>query len=163
MTDWFWQKVDVFIAAIFVAVAGIMACQGHEVIEQYIQRLAAETDQARLHLLDTQAGLRYRVMGDAVRAEHEAEAKGRFDQLKRALDTVAHAPQPIRPLAMIKAHDAETLAKARAEFRPAMPSTIGDVIYGLVGALIGFVIYEIAKLPVLLIREPKRRRFRRRG
>jgi hypothetical protein len=163
VTDWFWQKVDVFIAAIFVAVAGIMACQGHEVLEQYIQRLAVETDQARLHLLDTQSGLRYRVMGDEARAEHEAEAKSRFDKLKRALDTVTSAPQPVRPLALIKAHDAETLAKARAEFQPAMPTTLGDVIYGLIGALVGFVIYEIVKLPVLLIREPKRRRFRRRG
>ena len=61
MTDWFWQKVDVFIAAIFVAVAGIAACQGHEVMVQYIQRLATETNEARLHLLDTQTGLRYRV------------------------------------------------------------------------------------------------------
>jgi hypothetical protein len=163
VADWFWQKVDVFIAAVFVAVAGIAACQGHEVMVQYIERLASETDQARLHLLDTQSGLRYRVMGDTVRAEHQANAKSRFDKLKRALDTVTRAPAAIRPLAMVKDHDAPTLAKTRAEFQPAMPTTIGGAVYALVGALVGFVIYEIVKLPVLMVREPKRRRFRRRG
>jgi hypothetical protein len=102
-------------------------------------------------------------MGDTVRAEHQAEAKSRFDKLKRALDTVARAPALIRPLALAKDHDAETLAKTRAEFQPAMPATVGAAAYALFGALIGFVIYEIVKLPVLIVREPKRRRFRRRG
>ncbi len=163
MTDWFWEKVDIFVAAIFVAVAGIAACQGHAVMVQYIQRLSAEVNEARFHLADTQSGLRYRVMGDTVRAEAEDAAKTRFNQLKRAQDSVVRANPLIRPLALAKTHDDGTISETWREFQPTVPATVGSGIYALFGALIGFVIYEIVKLPLLILREPRRRKFRKRG
>lgn len=163
MTDWFWQKVDVFVAAIFVAVAGIAACQGHEVMVQYLQRLSTEVNEARLHVIDTQTGLRYRVMGDQARAELEADAKTRFNVLNHALDSVAHANPLLRPLALVKTHDGETLSETWREFRPTVPATAGGAVYAFIGMLIGFAIYEVIKLPILVVRQSRRRRFRRRG
>jgi hypothetical protein len=163
VADWFWQKVDVFLAAIFVAVAGVAASQGHEVMVQYIERLSTEANEARLHLLDTQSGLRYRVMGETARAELEDQAKIRFNQLQRAEDTVVHANPLIRPLALVKNHDAGILSSTWHDFTPRVPATAGGAVYAFIGTLIGFMIYEIVKLPVLVLREPKRRKFRRRA
>jgi hypothetical protein len=163
VADWFWQKVDVFVAAVFVALAGIAACQGHEVMVQYLQRLSTNENEARLHLTDTQSGLRYRVMGDEVRAELEADAKTRFDQLHHALDFVARANPLIRPLALVKTHDSETLTETWRDFKPAVPATAGGAVYAFLGMLVGFVVYEVLKLPIVVVRNSRRRRFRRRG
>jgi len=163
LSDWFWQKFDVFLAALFVASAGVAACQGHAVMSQYIRALSVEVEDAKLHLTDVQGGLRYRVMGPTVRAELEQDAKSRFTHLKRAQDAVADANPLIRPLALARTHDDATLSSTWRGFVPVIPMTAGAVLYALLGAIIGFVIYELIKLPVVAVLEPRRRRFRKRG
>jgi len=164
VTDWLWQKLDIFLAAVVVAVAGMAACQGHEVMVQYTQRLGAQVNEAREHLADVQGGLRYRVMGETARAELEADARKKFNSLKQAEDAFVHANVITRPLILASHRDNPTLASAWHGFTPTLPLTAGSAFYAFLGMLGGFAIYEIVKFPVmLLVREPRRRKFRRRG
>jgi len=164
VASWFWQKLDLFLAAAVIALAGVAASQSHEVLVQYIQRLSADVDEAQAHLTDVRTGLRYRVMGDTVRAELEAEAQGTYTTLKREQDAVAGANPLFRPLAFARHSDTAILANTRRAFRPAAPTTIGGWLYTFIGMIAGFVAYEAVKFPVMfLVREPRRRKFRRRG
>ena len=131
---------------------------------QYIQRLGAQVDEARDHLADVRTGLRYRVMGDTVRAELEAKAQGTFNTLKREQDAVVGADPITRPVAFALHRDPAILANTRRAFRPALPATVGAALYALIGMVVGFIAYEAIKFPVVfLVREPRRRKFRRRG
>ncbi|TAL01869.1 MAG: DUF2937 family protein [Rhodospirillaceae bacterium] len=164
MVSWFWQKLDLFLAATVIALAGVAASQGHEVIVQYIQQLDARVDQARDHLTDVQTGLRYRVMGDTVRAELEAEAQGIFNTLKQKQDAVVGANALTRPVALARHRDKAILANTWHGFRPALPTTAGAALYAVIGMILGFIAYEAIKVPIMfIVREPRRRKFRRRG
>ena len=164
MANWFWQKLDLFLAAAVIALAGVAGVQGHEVMVQYIQRLDVQVDEARDHLADVQTGLRYRVMGDTIRDELEAEAQKIFNTLKQEQDAVVHANALTRPFALARHPDKTVLASTWHGFTPALPVTAGAALYAFIGMIVGFVVYEAVKLPVvLLIREPRRRKFRRRG
>jgi len=164
VTDWFWQKADGFLAAIAVAIAGILACQGHGFLAQYVQRHGAETATARAHLTDVQSGLRYRVMGESVRAELETTAQARYSKLKKAENAIVGANVLTRPLMYVTYRDQTIAAATEQNFKPVLPSSAGSVLYTFGGMVLGFALYEVVKFPlVMLVREPRRRKFRRRG
>ena len=162
--SWFGQKVDAFLAAGVIAVCGVAGSQGQAFAVQYIQRLGGHLDEARSHLADVQSGLRYRVMGDTVRAELETEAKARVAVLDRAYSRVKDANVITRPVAMLRFAEPSILAATERDFVPALPASRDGVFYTAVGMIVGFVLYEILRLPVaVLLREPRRRKFRKRG
>ena len=162
--SWLAEKIDAFLAAAVVALMGVIGSQGQAFTVQYVQRLGGHLDEARIHLSDVQGGLRYRVMGDTVRAELETDAKTRVATLQRAYDAVKGANIFIRPLAILRYGDVDVIAGTKRDFVPALPMNADAIIYTLVGMIGGFVIYEVVRLPVLLIlREPRRRKFRKRG
>ena len=162
--SWLGEKVDSFLAAGLIAVCGIAGSQGQAFSVQYIQRLGGHLDEARDHLADVQTGLRYRVMGDTVRGELETAAKDRVAVLDRAYSKAKNANVLTRPIAILRYGEPSILAGTEKDFVPALPASRDGVIYTVFGMLFGFALYEILRLPVLFIlREPRRRKFRKRG
>ncbi len=162
--SWFGRKVDSFLAAGLIAVCGVAGSQGQAFAVQYIQRLGGHLEEARDHLADVRSGLRFRVMGDTVRAELETEAKARFAVLDRAYGKAKNANVFTRPIAIIRYGEPTILAVTERDFVPALPASRDGIIYTVFGMLAGFAIYEILRLPVVaLLREPRRRKFRKRG
>jgi hypothetical protein len=131
---------------------------------QYVQRLGGHLDEARAQLTNVQTGLRYKLMSDTVRGELQAEAQHRVDELQRAYESIARANVFAKPVALVRHADPTMLNGTWRDFVPALPMTPESVTYVIVGMVIGFLIYEVIKFPVLLIlRDPRRRKFRRRG
>jgi hypothetical protein len=162
--SWFGQKVDAFLAAGFIAVCGVAGSQGQAFTVQYIQRLGGHLDEARDHLADVQTGLRYRVMGDTVRGELETQAKRRVTELDRAYSAAKNANVLTRPIAILRYGDPSILAGTQRDFVPALPASRDGILYTIFGMIAGFVLYEILRLPVVaILREPRRRKFRKRG
>jgi hypothetical protein len=162
--SWFLQKLDAFLAAAVIALTAAVASQGQAFVVQYLQRAGGHLDEARSHLADVQTGLRYRVMGETVRGELEVDAKARVAVLTRAYESVKNANVFVRPLAILRNGEADIVAGTRRDFVPALPLDADSITYTFIGAVAGFILYEIVRLPVLLLaREPRRRKFRKRG
>lgn len=162
--DWVWHKIDVLIAAIFVAVAAVTASQGHVFMSQYQARLGHDLQAARAQVADIRTGLRYKLMSDVVRTDLENTAQTRLREVNTAHTAIAEAGTVTRPFAFIRHRDPALMTATGQNFVPALPRDGSAVFYAFIGALIGFAIYEILKFPLaLLLREPRRRRFRRKG
>ncbi len=162
--SWFGEKVDAFLAAGLIAVCGVAGSQGQAFTVQYIQRLGGHLDEARDHLADVQTGLRYRVMGDAVRGELEAAAKSRVATLDLAYTKAKNANVLTRPIAIIRYGEPSILEGTERDFVPALPASRDGILYTVFGMILGFVLYEVLRLPVAaILREPRRRKFRKRG
>lgn len=159
--DWVWRKIDVLIAAAFVSAAALGASQSHAFMTQYEERLGRELEQARVRLNEVKTGLRYKLMSDIVRAELEATAQSRFDQLNTA-HTVISGASIIKPYALARHKEERLMEETRRGFVASLPQGPGGIIYAIVGAVVGFAIYEIIKLPVMLLVRPRQRKFRRR-
>ena len=162
--EWLARKLDAFLGAVVIGAAGIAASQAHAFLIQYIQRLGGHLDEAKAHLNSVQHGLRYQLMSDTVRKELGAEASRRVSELQDAYHAIADAGVVVKPFALLRYADPTMLAGTWHDFVPALPATTDSILYVAIAMILGFVIYEIVKFPVvLLLQEPRRRKFRRRG
>jgi Protein of unknown function (DUF2937) len=162
--EWLARKLDAFLGGVVIAAAGIAASQAHAFMIQYIQRLGGHLDEAKSHLNNVQHGLRYQLMSDTVRKELEDEASRRVAELQNAYHAIADADVVTKPFALIRHADKAMLAGTWHDFVPALPTTTDSIFYVVVAMVLGFVVYEIVKLPVvMLLQEPRRRKFRRRA
>lgn len=162
--EWIARKLDAFLGAVVVAVAGIAASQAHAFLIQYVQRLGGHLDEAKAHLNNVQHGLRYQLMSETVRKELEADAQQRVNELQNAYHAIAEADVITKPFALLRHADPTMLAGTWHDFVPALPVTTDSIFYVVMAMVLGFVLYEIVKLPVvLLLQEPRRRKFRRRA
>lgn len=159
--EWVWRKIDVLVAAVFVAAGAIGASQGHAFMIQYEEHLGRDLEQARGRLAEVKTGLRYKLMSEVVRAELEATAQTRFDQLNIAHTSIAGA-SIIKPYALARHEEPALLAETERNFVPRLPNTPGGIFSAILGAVIAFAIYEILKLPLSLLAQPRQRKFRRR-
>jgi len=161
--EWIWRKVDILIAAVFVAVAAIGASQSHAYMVQYQERLSRDLSIARDRLQDIKTGLRYKLMSDVVRTELEANAQARFEQLDGAHSSIAGANVITKPFALLRHQDPALMADTGKTFVPRLPRSSGGIVYSALGVVLGFALYEALKFPVLfLARDSRRRKFRRR-
>lgn len=162
--DWILQKLDSFIGALVIAAAGISASQAQAFMVQYVQRLGGHLDEAKATLNTIQHGLRYQLMSDTVRKELEADAQARVKHLQDAYHAIADASILVKPLALLRHADPTMLAGTWHDFVPALSASTDNVVYIAVAMILGFLLYELVKLPLLaLMSEPRRRKFRRRA
>ncbi len=162
--EWIGRKLDAFLGAMVVAAAAIAASQAHAFLIQYVQRLGGHLDEAKAHLDNVQHGLRYQLMSDTVRKELEDEASKRVAELQNAYHAIADADVVTKPFALLRHADPNMLAGTWHDFVPALPATTDSIFYIVIAMVLGFAVYEIVKLPVvLLLQEPRRRKFRRRA
>jgi hypothetical protein len=161
--EWVARKVDSFLAAAVIAVAAIVASQGQVFMTQYMRHLGSQLDAARAQVTAVETGLRYKLMSDTVRGEIEKDTRNRAHALQSEYDAVAKTNIFARPSALARNGDPTLMRGTWHEFVPGLPLTPEDIAYMAVGMVAGFVLYEVIKLPFLfLLREPRRRKFRRR-
>jgi hypothetical protein len=160
--EWVWRKIDVLVAAAFVAFASITASQGHIFMTQYEERLSRDLEQARARVNEIKTGLRYKLMSDVVRTELETTAQTRFDQLNVAHTAIAGSGAIIKPYALMRYREPQLVAETERNFVPRVPRDAGAIFYAVLGALLGFVVYEVLKFPLGLIARPRQRKFRKR-
>ena len=162
--SWVLQKLDALIGGVIIAAAGVAATQAHAFLVQYLQRLGGHLDEAKAHLNAVQHGLRYQLMSDTVRKELETEAQKRVNELQSAYHAIADASILVKPLALLRHADPTMLAGTWHDFVPALSASTDNVVCIAVAMILGFLLYELVKLPLLaLMSEPRRRKFRRRA
>jgi hypothetical protein len=161
--DWIAHKLDTFLAAVVIAFAAIAVWQGQAFMTEYQRRLGGQLSEARSQVTAIQTGLRYKLMSDTVRGEIEHNAAARAQALQASYDTVAKTNLITRPIALARHGDPALLEGTWRSFAPTLPVSGDAIAYIVIGTLIGFIVYEAIKLPLLLILQPKRRRFRKRG
>lgn len=161
--DWFFRKLDTFLGAVVVAASGVAASQAQAFIVQYVQRLGGALDEAKLVLNNVQHGLRYQLMSDTVRKELEADASRRVGELQSAYSAIADANFVAKPIQLLRHADPTMIAGTWHDFTPMLPANADGIGYVIAGMILGFVVYEIIKLPVVLLAEPRERKFRRRA
>lgn len=162
--EWLAHKLDTFLAAVVIAAMAIAACQSQVFIIQYLSRQNAQLAVAKAELAGVETGLRYKLMSDTVRKEIETGARTRAAALQASYDSVARSNLFARPLILARSGDQALMQATWRDFVPALPETSGSIAFTIVGLVLGFVIYEVIKFPfALLLREPKRRKFRKRG
>jgi len=158
------RKLDVFLAAGVVAGSGAAASQAQAFIIQYVQRLGGHLDEARAVLTNIQTGLRYKLMNETVRVELEREAQARVNELAGAYNAIAGSNIFAQPISLFRNADPTIVAGTWRDFVPVLPLGADNITYVIVGMVLGYIVYEIVKVPVvLLFREPERRRFKRKG
>jgi hypothetical protein len=162
--EWIARRFDTFLAAVIIAAAAIAACQSQAFIIQYLHRLNGELTTAKVELAGIETGLRYKLMSDTVRQEIETTARTHAQTLQGRYDAVAQTNLFVRPLIVARSGDRTLIDATWRDFVPALPVSPGGIAFAVIGMVLGFVVYEAVKFPfLLLIREPRRRKFRKRG
>lgn len=160
--EWFWSRIDRLLGAIVIGVFGVAGSQLAPLIGQYVGRAAARLNAAQAKLTDIQTGLKYQVMAEPVRADLASAARAEIAAAKADHDPVATANIVTKPFRLWQQADSPLFDETWRNFVPALPSTAEAVTYTIAGLLIGFLVYEIVRFPVVALAtgEPKRR-FRR--
>ena len=162
--EWIARRLDTFLAAVIIAAAAIAACQSQAFIMQYLNRLNGELTAAKTELAGIETGLRYKLMSDTVRKEIETAARTHAQTLQSSYDSVAETNLFARPLILARSGDRALMETTWRSFVPALPETPGSIAFAVAGMILGFMVYEAIKFPfLLLLREPRRRKFRKRG
>jgi hypothetical protein len=162
--DWIWRKLDSFLSGTVIAVSGVAASQAQAFMVQYVQRLGGHLDEAKAQLNSVQHGLRYQLMNETVRKELETEASNRVAQLQNAYTAITDANVVTKPFALLRHADSTMLAGTWRDFVPALSASADSITYVVMAMILGFIVYEGIKLPVTMILvEPRRRKFRKRG
>jgi len=161
--DWIFRKIDGFLGAVVIAASGVAASQAQAFMIQYVQRLGGALDEAKSHLANVQSGLRYQLMSDTVRKELEADANSRVAILQNAYTSITESNILLRPLALLRHAEPTLLNGTWRDFVPALPTSSESIVYVIAAMILGFIAYEIVKLPILTILSEPRRKFRKRG
>jgi hypothetical protein len=162
--EWFWSWIDRLLGAIAVGVFGVAGSQLAPLIGQYVTRAAAHLAAAEAKFADIQTGLKYQVMAETVRADLAAAARAEIAAAKADHDPVAIAGIVTKPFRLWQHADSALFDETWRNFVPALPTTAEAVTYTVIGVLLGFLVYEVLRIPAVAIAtgEPKRR-FRRKG
>jgi hypothetical protein len=161
--DWLIDRLDRLLAGICIAVAGLAAAQVAPFAAQYIARGSAEVARAEARLADVETGLRYQTLAEQVRVELLAEAQRNLSQAAAARDAVSDTLPLAYPYALWRSADPNLRAATWNGFTPALPHGAWAIVLTVLGALIGFSLYETVKWPVVALLRAPRRRFKKRG
>ncbi len=148
---WIWTKFDRLCGTVVAAVAGIAASQVQAFIAAYLQRLGGHLDEAR-RMVERLRNGGFSPDVDTASQDRLAAAIGRrVGDLTTAYDTIAGADAFSRPFAFV-AHMDRAIAEATfATFAPALPIDSASLAYALAGMVLGWLLYELATLPIRLM------------
>jgi hypothetical protein len=162
--DWLWSRIDRLLGAAAVAAGALGGSQLHPILTQYIAHAAENLAKAQAHLLAVQTGLKYQVMAESVRGELLTEANQAVAVLKTIHDPVALANMVTKPFVLWRRADPALFDTTLDRLVPALPASGEAIVYTVAGALLGFVLYELLRWPVVvMLTEPPKRRFRRKS
>jgi len=161
---WIWRKIDAFLGAAVIAASGVAASQAQAFIVQYIQRLGGHLDEASAHLNNVQNGLRYKLMNETVRKELETDAQARVDTLSGAYHAIADTNIFFKPIAFLRHADPAIVSGTWRDFVPSLSASADSIVAIIIAMILGFLIYEVVKLPLVAVAQgAPRKKFRRRG
>ena len=143
---WLLEKTDRLVGTIFAAAAGVAASQFQAFVLAYLQRLGGHLDEARR--MARELDLR-RSAGEAAPSEQVTSMlQQRIAELETAIRAIEQANPYLKPVAFFMHMDTEIAAAAAVNFTPALPLNAPSAIYAFAGAVLGWIVWELAKWPV---------------
>jgi hypothetical protein len=153
---WLLRTFDRLIGTVIAALTGLTASQTQAFIAAYLQRLGGHLDEARRSLARLQSG-ELLPGGDPASQDRIAGAfNRRVEELTTAYNAVADADAFRRPFEFARHLDRDIAEAAFSAFTPALPLDTASAVYILVGIVLGWLCYELIKLPFRLILRPRR-------
>jgi hypothetical protein len=153
---WFLRTFDRLIGTVIAASSGLTASQTQAFIAAYLQRLGGHLDEARRSLARLQSG-ELLPGGDPASQDRIAGAfTRRVDDLTTAYNAVSDADAFRRPFEFARHLDRDIAEAALATFTPALPLDTASAVYILIGIVLGWLCYELIKLPFRLVLRPRR-------
>lgn len=147
---WVLNKIDSLVGTIIAAVAGLMASQVIAFINAYLQRLGGHLDEARLGLHSKNvAGA---ISDETLRAQITAHMQERIDTLEAAQQAIEQAGVFTRPFVFFRHLDQDIALATAQAFHLAVPIEVQSLIFGGAGIVLGWVVWELLKLPLLYFR-----------
>ncbi|MDP6604335.1 MAG: DUF2937 family protein [Rhodospirillales bacterium] len=148
---WIARKLDSLVGTMVAAIAGVVGTQFLAVIQQYRQRLEGHLAEADLNHRQILSGDAYRALEESTRTRLAEAAAERAAELARALDAIVNADAFARPFAFLRHLEPEIAAATLRSFEPAIPIDVVSIAYGLAGMILGWLAWEIVKLPFALL------------
>ena len=153
---WLVRMFDRLIGTVIATVSGLAASQTQAFIAAYLQRLGGHLDEARRSLARLQSGELLPGLDPASQDRMINAFARRVDELDSAYRAVANADTFRRPLEFARHLDRDIAEAAFAVFTPALPLDTASAVYVLVGIVLGWLLWELVKLPVRLLVRPRR-------
>lgn len=160
---WLIGTVDRLLAGLCIAVVGVFAAQLAPFAAQYTARATVDVERAQARLADIETGLRYQTVAEQVRAELLADARRSLVQAGTVRDAVAEATPALYPYVLWRSADPALRRATWEGFVPSLPQGPWAAALTVIGALLGFGVYEGIKWPVVALLRAPRRRFKKRG
>ncbi len=148
---WLTRKLDTLMAAAFAGTAGAVVSQLQEFIQQYLQRIGGHLDEAQRNYQTVLESERYREMAQQTRDILINDALGRVQEIQASHDAIANAGFMAKPFVFLTHMDRIIATRTLENFTPALPVDVESLIYAAIGLVVGFVIYELLKLPFALM------------
>lgn len=154
---WLLGTLDRLIGTVIGAVTGLAASQTQSFIQAYLQRLGGHRDEARAIYQKLQAGTFLPGAEPQSQDSLTAAFERRVDDLSQAYSAIANADVFERPF-RFAAHMDRAIAEATlTDFTPNLPLDTASLVYALTGVILGWLLYELVKLPLRVIFGPRRR------
>jgi hypothetical protein len=147
---WTLHKVDSFVGTIIAAVAGLLASQVIAFMNAYLQRLGGHIDEARLSLVSKQ--MASAINDEIVRGQFTAVMRARIDVLENAQRAIEQASVFKRPFVFLWHVDHDIALGTAQAFHPALPIDVQSLIFAGTGIVLGWLVWELLKLPLLFFR-----------
>lgn len=157
---WF---LDRLCAGFSIALLAVIASQVVPFGTQYLALTAADLQRTQARVADITSGVRYQTIADPVRAELLSTAQQHAEHARSAHEALADRLPIVYPLALWQWADAEVRGQTWHRFVPHVPTTRWSVALTIIGALLGLLIYEAIKWPIVALLRSPRRRFKKRG
>jgi hypothetical protein len=143
---WTLRKIDSLVGTVIAAAAAVAAAQIEPFIAYYLQRLGGHLDEARLNSQSI-AGSTAEGLEPATRDLLVAEAHARVLELEKGFVAIVDAGMFERPFVFARHAEPDIASAAFAAFEPALSLDTASLVYGAVGMLLAWGIWEIVKLP----------------
>ena len=154
---WLSRKIDSLIGTVIAAVSGLMAWQLLVFIAAYQQRLGGHHDEAQRALADLVDGKTGAALNDgALRDKFLALAQTRAEALDSASRAIDQASVFTKPFVFLAHMDPDIALATAQTFQPALPLDPPSLVFGGIGMVIGWLIWELLKAPATLFRGKRR-------
>lgn len=159
---WLLGTIDRLIGTVFGAVMGLATSQTQSFIQAYLQRLGGHRDEARATYLKLQAGDFLPgaevLTQEWLAQERLAAAFGRrADDLSQAYSAIANADVFERPFRFVTHMDRAIVEATLTSFTPSLPLDSASLVFALTGVVLGWLLYELMKLPLRVVIGRRRR------
>jgi hypothetical protein len=161
--DWFLDHLDRLCAGLCIALVGIIASQVMPFSTQYMARTSADLRQAEARVNDINTGVRYQSLAEPVRGELLTQATTQVEAARQAHSALNERTPLTYPWALWQWADPTVREAIWAAYIPQLPMQPWAITFTVLGALIGYVLYEIVKWPIVTVLRAPRRRFKKRS